>query len=274
MLGEHRIKGLDRSSPIGIFDSGVGGLTVVRAFERFLPEENLIYFGDTARYPYGPRSAQIVTDFAVQNAELLAAYGIKLLVVACNTASSVAMDALNAVVDIPLIGVIEPGARAAVRETKTKRVGVIGTEGTIRSGSYQKAISEIDPYVEYFTKPCPLFVALAQEGWEGEIVRKAAEVYLGGLKDERVDSIILGCTHYPLLTDDIQAVMGEGVKLIDSAESTVIEVREFLRRTRLLAPESKGRTRYMVSDAPDLFRNVGERFLQHSIPEVKHIRLR
>ncbi len=274
MLNKKHIQGLDRNAPIGIFDSGVGGLTVVRAFETFLPDEKLIYFGDTARYPYGPRSARIVTEFAVQNAELLAAQGIKLLVVACNTASSVAMETVAAAIDIPLIGVIEPGARAVIRESKTGRIGVIGTEGTIRSGSYQHAISELDPIAEYFTKACPLFVALAQEGFSGQIVQLVAEHYLASLKEEQIDSLILGCTHYPLLIEDIQAVVGDGVRLVDSAESTVLEVREFLRRKRLLGPDGAGDTRYMVSDAPELFREIGERFLQHPIPEVKHIRLR
>lgn len=278
MLNSKYINKSGCNLPIGIFDSGVGGLTVVRAFEKFLPNESIIYFGDTARYPYGSRSGRIVTEFSVQNAELLVSYGIKMLVVACNTASSVALNELKKVVQIPLTGVIEPGARAAVRTTQNNKIGVIGTDGTISSQSYQNAISGIKSHnFDVYARACPLFVSLAQEGFDrySDVVDRVGHIYLDGMKDAHVDTLILGCTHYPLLRDSIQRVMGSEVTLIDSAESTVLEISEFLKANNLDNDSNEEpKKRYTVSDSPDKFRVIGERFLKHPIDDVLHIRLR
>ncbi|MFP4460390.1 MAG: glutamate racemase [Candidatus Zixiibacteriota bacterium] len=275
MLNCKNTRGIKSDAPIGIFDSGVGGLTVVRAFERFLPNENLIYFGDTARYPYGPRSPEIVTEFAKQNAELLLTHGIKMLVVACNTASSVAMDVLEDFVDIPLIGVIEPGAAASVEASINHKIGVIGTAGTIESNSYQRSIRNLQKDAEIYAKQCPLFVALAQEGFTGRIADQVGEVYLAEIREKGIDTLILGCTHYPLITGSIQRVMGDGVKLIDSAESTVLKIRDYLNATGLENKcQDAGKIIYTVSDAPKNFKQVGQRFLKHEIGEVRFIRLR
>jgi len=206
---------------IGIFDSGVGGLTVVHRMLEALPHERLIYLGDTARYPYGTKSADVVMRYTFENARFLLDKGVKLLVIACNTMSAVALDALRAETDVPVIGVIEPGARAALAATRNRKVGVIGTEGTIASGSYTRALRALDPTIEIYTRACPLFVALAEEGWvENEIARQAAAMYLASLRQSRIDTLVLGCTHYPLLAKTIGDSLGPEVQLVDSATET------------------------------------------------------
>ncbi len=250
-------------APIGIFDSGVGGLTVAKRVFRLLPKEDVIYFGDTARYPYGPRSKEIVKKFSIQNINFLLSQKVKFIVVACNTASALALDDLEEYYKIPIIGVIWPGAFASVKATKNGKIGVIGTLGTISSGAYQRAIHEIDPQKKVYSVACPLFVALAEEGY---IIKRAtyliAKEYLEPLIKRKVDTLVLGCTHYPLLKRVISKVMGKEVKLIDSAEETAVEVKKVLTQKGLLKRTSKTPLRrFFVSDVPDRFVEVGERFL-------------
>ncbi len=236
-----------------------------------LPNENVIYFGDTARYPYGPRSKRIVRNFSFQNTNFLLRRRVKLIVVACNTASAVALGILRKRYDIPMIGVVEPGARAAVDATRNGRIGVIGTVGTIQSGAYQKAIRKLGPRLKVYSIPCPLFVSLAEEGYiNKEAARLIAFEYLNPLVKKGVDTLVLGCTHYPLLKGIIAKVMGKGTKLIDSAEEAAKEVKRFLTDSTLLRDtKRKAFRRFYVSDVPDRFVRVGEKFLRARIKEVK-----
>lgn len=260
---------------IGIFDSGVGGLTVLKEIARALPQEDTIYLGDTARVPYGTKSPETVTRYARQITSFLVSRDIKLLVVACNTASAVSLDDLKENFALPIVGVIEPGARAAAAATKTGKVGVIGTEGTIRSSAYSKAIKRLNPEVEVLTRACPLFVPLAEEGWvDNEVARLTARQYLLGLREEGVDTLVLGCTHYPILKGIIAEVMGPGVRLVDSAEETARTVAEILRGKGLLRPSSeKGNHHYFVSDVPAGFIRVGNRFLGGKLGDVYQVSL-
>ncbi len=274
------------SLPIGIFDSGVGGLTVYRALHERLPEERFVYLGDTARVPYGTKSLQTVERYAVENARFLQARGIKLLVVACNTASALALPAIRASVQVPVVGVIEPGARAAVWSSASRqRIGVIATEATIQSGAYARAIRELAPEAEVVERACPLFVALAEEGWaESDVARMVAAEYLQDMRDRRVESLVLGCTHYPILRAVIQAAVGEGVRLIDSGAAAASSVealleREGLRRAtntptgQLFVTRAHARQlcddldHFYVTDAAERFARVAERFLG-SAPSV------
>ena len=266
-----------RQRPLGIFDSGIGGLTVLKEIMEVLPDEDTVYLGDTARVPYGTKSGPTVRRYAVENAGFLLKHGIKLLIVACNTASAYALDELKERLDIPVIGVILPGARMAASVSRNKRVGVIGTEGTIKSGAYFDAIKNIDPEVTVFSKACPLFVPLAEEGWtEGEVARLVTEEYLKEIKGEGVDVVLLGCTHYPLLKKVIAGVMGEGVKLIDSAYATAIEVKNLLSQKGLLREKGEdGRKplrKFFVTDSPERFLKVGKRFLSDSLKEAELIK--
>ncbi len=260
---------------IGIFDSGVGGLTVLKEIARVLPQEDTIYLGDTARVPYGTKSPETVTRYARQITSFLVNRDIKLLVVACNTASAVSLDDLKENFGLPIVGVIEPGARAAAAATKTGKVGVIGTEGTIRSSAYAKAIKRLNPEVEVLTRACPLFVPLAEEGWvENEVARLTARQYLQGLREEGVDTLVLGCTHYPILKGIIAEVMGPEVRLVDSAEETARTVAEILRGKGLLRPSSeKGNHHYFVTDVPAGFIRVGNRFLGGKLGDVFQVSL-
>ena len=258
------------SNPIGVFDSGIGGLTVVAEIMRQLPGEEIVYFGDTARLPYGPKSNETVTQFAIQDADFLLEHGAKNIVVACNTASSVAMDELSSRYEIPVIGVIEPGALGAVSSTLSGKIGVIGTEGTIASGAYRRAINKLDRDIEVLETSCPLFVPLAEEGWtDREVTLVIAHEYLTPLRDAAVDVVVLGCTHYPILKHTIGKVFGPSVRLIDSAEETAKEVAERLAGLGLARdagapPEHK----FFVSDVPHRFREQAERFLGAPLPEV------
>jgi len=257
-------------SPLGIFDSGVGGLTVVKEILRQLPSEDFIYLGDTARYPYGPRSVEIIKKFALQNARFLMGFGIKMLIVACNTASSVALDEIKKWIKIPVIGVIEPGAEEALKTTQNGKIGVIGTVGTISSGAYQDAIKKLNPGVSVYGKPCPLFVPLAEEGFtEGEIPEKVAHFYLDELVWQGIDTLVLGCTHYPLLYNPIKKVVGGKVEIIDSAGAVVRKVKEFLEEENLLSSGEHGTGRYFVTDSPERFAQVGAKFLNKKFGEIK-----
>jgi glutamate racemase len=262
-----------RNLPIGVFDSGIGGLTVVAEISRKLPHEKVIYFGDTGRFPYGVRSKEVVKNFSRQNVNFLLGKKVKFVVVACNSASAVALSYLRRNFEVPMMGVIEPGAKAAVRATRNGRIGIIGTEATIASGSYPKAIKRISGAIKVFGKACPLFVSLAQEGYiNREATRLIADDYLKFFKTRRVDTLVLGCTHYPLLKPVISQIMGEAVSLIDSAEETALEVREVLTKRKLLRPKSgKVAYRYFVSDTPEKFVIVGERFLRRKIPKARRV---
>ena len=260
---------------IGIFDSGVGGLTVLKEVVRALPQEDTIYLGDTARVPYGTKSPETVIRYSRQIARYLLNLDIKLLVVACNTASALALTALQQEFSIPIVGVIEPGARAAAEVTVTGKVGVIGTAGTIGSSAYTKAIKRINPEIEVVTRPCPLFVQLAEEGWvDNEVARLTARIYLSGLKDQGVDTLVLGCTHYPILKEVISEVMGPGVTLVDSGEQTALTVARILSEHELLRPTvEKGNHHYYVTDIPAGFIRVGNRFLGGRLGDVYQIDL-
>lgn len=263
----------NRHGAIGVFDSGVGGLTVVRQIEAHLPNESVIYLGDTARVPYGTKSPETVLRYAETCARILLDRDIKLLVVACNTASAFALDALRERLDVPVLGVIEPGAQAAARSTRNGRVGVIGTAGTIASGRYADALHRINPDISVFSQACPLFVPLAEEGWTtGDVPEAVAARYLAPLLDKGIDTLVLGCTHYPLLKDVIACAAGKTVTLLDSADETARVVRESLEAMDLccdnpLIPQF----RFLVSDAPALFETVGQRFLGHVMHEAEWV---
>ena len=260
---------------VGIFDSGVGGLTVLRELTRVLPQEDTIYFGDTARVPYGTKSPETVSRYAGEIAAFLLRRDIKLLVVACNTASAVALHGLKRQLSIPVVGVIEPGARRAVEVSLSGRIGVIGTAGTIRSSAYTRAIKRLKPEAEVLTKACPLFVPLAEEGWtDNQVARLTAQSYLQELKDASVDTLVLGCTHYPLLKPMIAEVMGPGVTLVDSAAETARTVAEILAQKQMLRPVAEvGNHHYYVSDVPAGFIRVGNRFLGGRLGDVYQVNL-
>ena len=264
------------TSPIGVFDSGIGGLTVLSEIKRLLPNENFVYLGDTARVPYGTKSSKTVITYSQINSRFLLSKGIKLLVVACNTASAVALPGLRWDLEIPIIGVIEPGARKAVSSTKTGIVGVIGTPSTIRSDAYTRAVENISPDIEVVSKACPLFVPLAEEGWtDGEIAELAAKSYLGPLKESGIDVLILGCTHYPLLKRTIQKVIGDGVKLIDSAEETAIEIKRILSEKKTQnSNSSQTQQDFYLTDISESFINMAGRFLGGEIDRMYQIDLK
>lgn len=271
-----------RNLPIGIFDSGVGGLTVYRALHERLPNEHFVYLGDTARVPYGTKSLSTVERYGIENAKFLEAHGIKLLVVACNTASALALPAIRSAVEVPVIGVIEPGARAAIRVAAGKRIGVIATEATVHSGAYASAMARLDSRTQVTERACPLFVPLAEEGWaETDVARAVAEQYLSDFKSQNLGALVLGCTHYPILRDLISEAVGVEVPLIDSGEAAANEVQTLLESSS--ANVSEGRpaasepTRdvntlperrlcddldhFYVTDAAERFAKVAERFL-------------
>ena len=263
----------DVRKPIGVFDSGIGGLTVVKALMQDLPGESIVYFGDTARVPYGSKSKATIVKFSLENVEFLLRVGVKCIVIACNTSSSWALPTLRKYFKVPIIGVIRPGAVAAVRQTRTKRIGVIGTSATIHSRAYEATIKRIDPTMAVFSQRCPLFVPLVEEGWlNGTICGAVAEEYLRPLQQQQIDTLILGCTHYPLLTATIQQVMGPEVALVDSAKQTVVEVRGVLMGTDLLHDRKlQPRYRFFVTDEPDHFTALGERFLGTAIRSVERV---
>ncbi len=263
-----------RRRAIAVFDSGVGGLTVLAALRRRLPAEDLVYLGDTARVPYGTRSPQVVARYAANNARFLASFDPKLLVVACNTVSAVALPELERTSAFPVLGVVEPGARAAAA-TGVSHVGVIGTAGTVRSGAYQRALERLVPGVRVSAVACPLFVPLAEEGWtHGELPTAVARRYLEGLAREGVEALVLGCTHYPLLRDSIAAAVGPQVALVDSAEATAEAAAALLAREGLeREPGRDPSERLFVTDLGESFGALAERFLGRPVaaPEVVDI---
>ncbi len=266
---------VNKSNPIGIFDSGIGGMTVVKRIISALPGENVIYFGDTARVPYGSKSNSTVIEYSLQNARFLIEKNIKLLVVACNTASSVALDELRAHFNIPVIGMIEPGAQLALKTTKKKKVGVIGTYATTSNQAYSEELLKLDNEIFVIEKPCPLFVPLAEEGWTDHKATKIiAEEYLNEFKELDIDTVILGCTHYPILADVIQEVLGNKISLIDSGTASSMIVEEYLKQNGLLNDSDQpGIHEYFVSDMPSRFKDVAERFLGKEIDKIEKVDL-
>ncbi len=270
---------LKSNLPIGIFDSGVGGLTVYRALHAALPDEHFVYLGDTARIPYGTKSLATVERYAVENSRFLDVHGIKLLVVACNTASALALPAIRKCVGVDVIGVIEPGARAAVAASESLRVGVIATEATVESKAYSKAIARLAPHAQVIEEACPLFVSLAEEGWaNSDEARSIAAKYLKDIKRANVDTLVLGCTHYPILREVIQETMGQSVRLIDSGEAAAMDVCALLETKGLASEASAAEStserelcddldHFYVTDAAARFARVAERFLG-SAPSV------
>ncbi|HMI49653.1 MAG TPA: glutamate racemase [Gemmatimonadaceae bacterium] len=262
---------MSSSAPIGVFDSGMGGLTVVREMITQLPNESIIYFGDTARVPYGPKSPDTVLRYSREITSFLRDEGVKAMVVACNTATAHALPALRREFDFPIIGVIEPGARAAAAVTKTKRVGVIGTAGTIKSRAYEKEIVKLLPEANITAQACALFVPLVEEGWlDSEVTRAVARNYLAPMVSADVDTLVLGCTHYPLMKTVIGNVMGRDVRLIDSAHETARQAGEVLREFDIEndAPNT-AHYRFIASDAPDTFLALGQTFLGSPIDRVE-----
>lgn len=257
--------------PIGVFDSGIGGLTVVHEIIRQLPAESVVYFGDTARVPYGPKSPETVCRYSREISAFLRDEGVKALVVACNTATAHALPTLRAEFPLPIVGVVEPGARAAVRVSRGKHIGVIGTSGTIRSGAYERAILALDPDARVTARACPLFVPLVEEGWlDHPVTLQVAREYLAPLLDEQVDALVLGCTHYPLLKPMLCRELGASVALIDSAAETAAEIGRVLRTHGLEADASAEPVRrFIASDDPLQFLQLGQRFLADAIESVE-----
>jgi len=266
---------MSSSAPIGVFDSGIGGLTVVREMIAQLPSESIIYFGDTARVPYGPKSPDTVLRYSREITSYLLKEGVKALVVACNTATAHALPALREEFAIPIIGVIEPGARAAAASTKTNRIGVIGTAGTIKSRAYEKEIKKLLPNANVTAQACALFAPLVEEGWlDSEVTRAVARNYLAPIVSAEVDTLVLGCTHYPLMKTVIGNVVGREVRLIDSAYETARETGQVLRAKGLeMDTPDSARYRFIASDAPDTFLALGQTFLGSSIDRVETLTL-
>lgn len=258
--------------PIGVFDSGIGGLTVVHEIIRQLPRESIVYFGDTARVPYGPKSPDTVCRYSREISDFLRDEGVKAIVIACNTATAHALPTLQAEFRMPVVGVVEPGARAAVRATREGHIGVIGTAGTVRSGAYERAIRELNPEARVTARACPLLVPLIEEGWiDHPVTRQVAGEYVAPLVDAGVDTLVLGCTHYPLLKPLLCRLLGPDVQLIDSAAETAAEIGRVLRERHLEAPAGgDGPThRFVASDDPLQFLQLGQRFLGDAIESVE-----
>ncbi len=263
----------DKNKSIGIFDSGVGGLTVMAEVIRLLPNEDIVYFGDVGRSPYGGRSKETITQFARQDIQFLMEHEVKFIIAACNSVSAVALDTVKVEFETDILGVIKPGALAAVNYTKNNRIGIIGTVATIGSNSYAKEIQKLNSKVKVFSLACPLFVPLVEEGYQD---RKAtyliAQDYLKTLKDVDIDTLVLGCTHYPFLKKVIASVMGEGVKLVDSAEETALALAQVLEEKDLRRQENEEVTRKLyVSDVPDRFSELVHKFLGARINNITRV---
>jgi len=262
----------NRARPIGVFDSGIGGLTVLQALTAALPLEDFIYLGDTARLPYGTKSSEVILRYSRENSEFLLAKGIKMLVVACNTASAVALAEIARLTVVPVIGVIEPGAQAAVKSSRCGKIGVIGTEATISSGAYTHAIHTLRPRAEIYARACPLLVPLVEEGWtENEIAERTVAFYLASLKQSGIDTLLLGCTHYPLLRALFERVMGPGVKIIDSAGATAAAVGKRLATLKLGRLRGPGTQSFFVTETPERFVRVGRRFIGDRVESAVRI---
>ncbi|PIU40840.1 MAG: glutamate racemase [Candidatus Omnitrophica bacterium CG07_land_8_20_14_0_80_42_15] len=261
-----------QNRPIGVFDSGLGGLTTVKEIFKRLPNENIVYFGDTARVPYGSKSKETITQFSIENTQFLLKFNAKLIVVACNTSSSLSLNSLKAHFKVPIIGVIAPGVKKAMSVTKNNRIGVIGTRATIASKSYEKEIKKRNSVTKCLSRSCPLFVPLVEEDWIGdEVTYTVARRYLQPLMKYNIDTLILGCTHYPLLKGVIKRVVGKKVNLVDSAEEVALDAKRLLEARRLLSKNKNARHKFFVSDKPMNFKAIGERFLGRKISFIKKV---
>ena len=267
-----------KEAPIGVFDSGVGGLTVVREIMRQIPQERIVYFGDTARVPYGSKSTDTLIRYTRQIIRFLKTRGVKAIVVACNTASAVALEAVKDELDIPIIGVVRPGARVAVAATKNKKIGIIGTETTVNSRMYVKLIQELEPEAEVIGKACPLFVPLVEEGWTKDpVTEEVARRYLADLQQSDIDSLILGCTHYPLLRSMVGEIMGDKVTLVNPAYETAIELKALLEKEGI-ANDGENKNfenpyEFFVSDAADKFKTFANSILPCDVTSIKQINI-
>ena len=261
---------VNSNNPIGVFDSGIGGLTVARAISERLPLENIIYFGDTARVPYGVKSPETISRYATQITEFLLRQKVKVLIVACNTMAAVAYGAIKDLSSVPTLDVVDAGARSAVAETHNKYVGVIGTPATINSNAYVKAIKEYDPEITVFSQPCPLFVPLVEEGWlDHQVTRLTAQEYLRPVVAQNIDTLVLGCTHYPLLKPLLREVLGDQITLVDSARTIARETEELLRKNSVQNIQEKPpEYRFYVTDVPVRFKEIGEHFLGTTLSNV------
>ncbi len=267
---------MDRNAPIGVFDSGIGGLTVAREIMRQMPKERMVYFGDTARLPYGTKSQDTVIRYSRQIIRFLRTQDVKAIVIACNTASACALEAVKSDLDIPIIGVIYAGVRAAAKATRNGKIGVIGTEATIRSNVYTRALKQQRPDLEIIGKPCPLFVPLVEEGlWHDSITDEVASRYLSSLKGKYIDTLVMGCTHYPLLRSTFRRLMGEEVSLINPAYETAIELKELLEEKGMSCMQEPGEDPYhfFVSDRAENFTNFATAILSNEIKETKQINI-
>ncbi len=258
---------MKKDKPIGIFDSGLGGLTVVAEIKKLLPNESIIYFGDAANLPYGTKSPETVIRYSIKNSEFLLDFGVKMIVVACNTASAIALPTLKERYRVPVVGVIEPSVREAIKISRNGVIGVIGTSTTIKSGMFKKGIESVNGSVKaVYQKACPLFVPIIEEGWVNhEVARIVAEEYLSELKSKKVDTLVLGCTHYPLLKHIISDIMGGDVKIVDTAYPTALEVKRILEENSLLSDNPNPYTKFFVSDITDGLQNFAERILGEKI---------
>ena len=266
-----------RTAPIGVFDSGVGGLTVVREIIRQLPDENIVYFGDTARVPYGSKSKNTIIRFSEQIIRFLKTKQVKAIVIACNTASALALDAVRDEFDVPILVMVIPGARAAVDATTNGKVGVVGTEATVQSGMYTKVIQEMNPEIEVIEKACPLFVPLVEEGFkEHHVTQEVIDYYLDSMKKTDIDAMILGCTHYPLLRSKIRAYMGEKIQIVNPAYETAMDLRKLLKEMDM---ENDGtvtaasRYEFFVSDAAEKFRKFANTVMPFDVPETNVVNI-
>jgi glutamate racemase len=258
---------------IGMFDSGIGGLTVLKEVRSLLPRENIIYLGDTARVPYGNKSPYTVTRYALETALFLLAKGIKALVIACNTSSALSLNILKKKLPIPVIGVIDPAASAAAKQTKSKKIGVIGTKATVKSTAYERSVRKVDRHVQVLSQACPLFVPIVEEGWEdSEVARLVVRKYLTPFQDSGIDVLVLGCTHYPILQRTIRKEIGPGVFIVNTGRETALQVRDLLSARGLLRDSGAGGSTYFVTDSPETFSEVGSRFLGEPIRGVKLVK--
>ena len=270
-----RSMNIDRNAPVGVFDSGIGGLTVAREIMRNLPSEKIVYFGDTARVPYGSKSRETVIRYSRQIIHFLQEQKVKAIVVACNTASAFALDAVKDELDIPILGVIEAGAKVAAEETRNKRVGIIGTVGTVDSGIHASYLRELDPEITVIGKACPLFVPLVEEGWYHDpVTEEVARRYLKELQDQEIDTLILGCTHYPLLRSTIRKIMGEDVRLVNPAYETALELKKLLADLDLASDEAAQEEfpyRFYVSDLAEKFKDFANSILSYNVEKTQKI---
>jgi len=265
--------GKNNNAPIGVFDSGIGGLTVVKHLRDLLPYEDIVYFGDTARVPYGTKSEDVVKRFAFEDSHFLLGQGVKMIVVACNTVGSTAIHLLENNIKVPVIGVMQPGADASVKKTKNKKIGVIGTSTTIRSEKYKQRIYALDSKINVVDQACPLFVPLVEEGFfEDEATHLIAQRYLEKFIENNVDTLILGCTHYPVIKNTIQRIVGENVTMVDSGEETAKFVKEYISQNDLATDKTiKSKLKIYVSDLPHKFQEIAERFLQNSLSHIETV---